>query len=219
MPELCTKNIVRVTFPSVSLTKNRKVHKYLKVADVNTPLKSIKIGSHLHLTELQIVVSGGILQQRLCLSTKPPKMTLKLIKEKDHPRQLPGWTSRSTIQPLEFIMSKHVFLPSIGHVGQSKTSDPASASGRCDKVYESVTRAVTVADDKRTNKDRLVKSAHTLIHCSYGVAVIRGKVCSRSSLAMGKVITIGCHCRGASAASVQTVDSDNRILQYGFPRF
>ena len=35
------------------------------------------------------------------------------------------WTTRSAIRLLELIVSEHVFLPSIGHVGQSKTSDPA----------------------------------------------------------------------------------------------
>ena len=61
------------------------------------------------------------------------------------------WTSTTTrfvIGPLGFIVSKHVFLPSIGHVGQSKTSELAFPGGRTDKVYESVTRAVTIVADK-----------------------------------------------------------------------
>jgi len=71
-------------------------------------------------------------------------------------------------------VSKHVFLPSIGHVGQPKTSELASAGGGCDKVYGSITRAVTFF----------------IITQGYGVAFIGGEVCSRSSLAMGRVIII-----------------------------
>jgi len=60
-------------------------------------------------------------------------------------------------------MSKHVFLPSIGHVGQSKSPEPACARGRSDKVYEPVTRTVAVAADKWIMKE-LVKNEHTLFH-------------------------------------------------------
>jgi hypothetical protein len=49
------------------------------------------------------------------------------------------WTTRSAIRLLEVIMSKHIFLPSIGHMGQSETPVPACARGRSDKVYETVT--------------------------------------------------------------------------------
>jgi hypothetical protein len=33
-------------------------------------------------------------------------------------------------------VGQHIFLPSIGHVGQSETSEAASARGRSDNVYE-----------------------------------------------------------------------------------
>jgi hypothetical protein len=45
---------------------------------------------------------------------------------------------------LEVIVSKHVFFPSIGDVGQSKTPEPACARARSDKVHEIITRAITV---------------------------------------------------------------------------
>jgi hypothetical protein len=51
-----------------------------------------------------------------------------------------------SIRLLEFIASKHVFLPGIGHVSQS-TPEPVCARGRSDKVYETVTGAITVYAD------------------------------------------------------------------------
>jgi len=35
------------------------------------------------------------------------------------------WTTRSAIRLPELIVSEHIFLPSVGHVSQSMTSDPA----------------------------------------------------------------------------------------------
>jgi len=58
-----------------------------------------------------------------------------------------SWTTRSAIRLLEFIMSSHIFLPSIGHVGQSKTPEPACTRGRSDKVYETFAWAVTIGID------------------------------------------------------------------------
>jgi hypothetical protein len=56
------------------------------------------------------------------------------------------WTTRFAIRFLEFIVGRRVFLPStVGHVGQPKTSEPACAKGRSNKVYETVTGAVTVS--------------------------------------------------------------------------
>ena len=54
-----------------------------------------------------------------------------------------------TTGPLGFIVSKHVFLPSIGHMDQSKASEPAFTRGRTDKVYESVPRTVNSAAGSR----------------------------------------------------------------------
>jgi len=56
-------------------------------------------------------------------------------------------TTRFAIKLLEVIVSKHVFFPRIGYVGQSKTPKPACARGRSDKVYEIITRAITVRPD------------------------------------------------------------------------
>ena len=57
------------------------------------------------------------------------------------------WTKRFVIRLLGFIVSQYVFLPSIGHVRQSKTPGPACARGRCDKVQGTITGARSVRAD------------------------------------------------------------------------
>ena len=68
----------------------------------------------------------------------------------DQRKIISAWT---TIRLLEFIMSKHIFLPTIGHVVQSKTPEPACARGRSNKVYETVPGTVTVGTDQWTIKE------------------------------------------------------------------
>ena len=52
--------------------------------------------------------------------------------------------ARSTLWSFRLIVSQYVFLPLIGHVSQSKTSDDAFAQGRSDRVHESIAWTVTV---------------------------------------------------------------------------
>ena len=71
---------------------------------------------------------------------------VKLVQKKSYLVNLncSSWMTRFAIRSLELIVSKHVILPRIGHVGQSKTSEPALGRDRTDKVYVSVTRAIAV---------------------------------------------------------------------------
>ena len=42
------------------------------------------------------------------------------------------------------VMSEHIFLPSIGHVSQPKTSNGACALGGANRVDETIARAVAI---------------------------------------------------------------------------
>jgi len=55
--------------------------------------------------------------------------------------------ARLACQSFLLVVSKHIFLPSIGHVSQPKMSDGTLSLGGPDGVDETIARAVTVITD------------------------------------------------------------------------